>query len=180
MKPSDARAIDVALLALVRVEARDVGAVDVDLGGALDGPLGHGAADARSFLDPDGGHRPEVLHLGRLAQDRQPVRGQREQAVDRVADPGALDGQDLGDQLARVLHLHVEVLGGERQLGGGELGLLERGDLVGGHQDRPVRVGADLHVAAVLPLVHERVHVADDREGDLGVRLLEERDRADA
>ena len=42
-----------------------------------------------------------------------------------------------------------------------------------------MRVGADFHVAAVLPLVHEGVHVADDREGDLALRLLEERDRAD-
>ena len=83
--------VDVALLALVRVEAGDVGAVHVDLGGALDGPLGDGACDSRAFLDPDRGHRPEVLHLGRLAEDRHPVRGQREQAVDRVADPGALD-----------------------------------------------------------------------------------------
>ena len=38
------------LLALVRVEAGDVGAVDVDLGGALDRPLGHRAADAGPSL----------------------------------------------------------------------------------------------------------------------------------
>ena len=169
-----------ALLALMRVEAGDVRAVHVDLGGALDRPLGDRACDPRSFLDPDRGHRPEVLHLGRLAEDRHPVRGQREQPVDRVADSGALDGQDLGHQLERLLQLQVEVLGGEGELGGGERGLLDRRDLVRVHEDRTVRVGADLHVAAVLPLVHVRVDVADDREEDLARRLLEERDRADA
>ena len=32
-----------------------------------------------------------------------------------------------------------------------------------------MRVGADLHVGAVLALVAEGVHVADDREGDLAL-----------
>ena len=47
-------------------------------------------------------------------------------------------------------------------------------------QDRAVRVGADLHVGAVLALVAEGVHVADDREGDLALALGELRARADA
>ena len=57
----------------------------------------------------------------------------------------------------------VEVLLGERQLGRRQRRGLDRRDVVGVHQDRPVRVRADLQVAAVLALVHVRVHVADDR-----------------
>ena len=40
-------------------------------------------------------------------------------------------------------------------------------------------VGADLHRAAGLPLVHEGVHVAHDREGQFLARFLQDRDRAD-
>jgi hypothetical protein len=42
-----------------------------------------------------------------------------------------------------------------------------------------VGVGTDLHRPRRLALVAERVHVADDREGDLGVGLLEHVDRTD-
>src|SRR6185437_6174141 len=38
----------------------------------------------------------------------------------------------------------------------------------------------DLQVAAVLPLVHALVDVADDRVGDLAGRAREQADRADA
>src|SRR5439155_2996383 len=44
----------------------------------------------------------------------------------------------------------------------------------------PMGVRAALHVAPVLALVHIRIDVSHDREGDLAWRLLEERDRADA
>ena len=47
--------------------------VQVDLGVAVGHPLGHRATDARALLHPDGGGRPETLHLGRLAEDRHAV-----------------------------------------------------------------------------------------------------------
>jgi hypothetical protein len=53
-------------------------------------------------------------------------------------------------------------------------------DRLGQHDDRPVHVRADLHVAAVLPFVHALVHVADDRVGDLAGGPGEQADRADA
>ena len=94
--------------------------------------------------------------------------------------PTRLVAQDVGHQLERLLELRVEVLLGERQLGRRQRRLLDRGDVVGVHQDRPVRVRADLHVAAVLALVHVRVHVAHDRERDLAGRLGQDRHRPDA
>jgi hypothetical protein len=78
-----------------------------------------------------------------------------------------------------VLHLLREVVLGERQLGGGERRLLDRGDLVRVVQDRAVGVGADLEAAAVLALVHAHVHVADDRVLDARRGLREPRHRAD-
>ena len=68
---------------------------------------------------------------------------------------------------------------GERQLGRRQRRLLDRGDLVGVVEDRPVRVGADLEPAAVLALVHVRVHVAHDRVLDRALGVGEARHRAD-
>ena len=161
------------------VEAGDVAVVDVDLGVAVGHPLGDRAADARALLDPDRGRGPQALDLA-LAQDRVAVAGQRQQAVDGVAHLRALGAEQLGHQLVGLLELRVEVVGGERHLGRRQLGLLDRGDVLGLVQDRAVRVGADLHVGAVLALVAERVHVADDREGDLALALGQLRARADA
>ena len=165
------------LLALV--EPRDVGRLQVDLRLAVRHPLGDRLADARAFLHPDGGRRPEPLHLGRLAEQRQPVGRQRQQPVDRVLDPDRLVVQHLGNQLERVLHLLLEVLLRERQLGRRERRLLVRRDLLGVVEDRAVGVRADLEPAPVLALVHVRVHVADDRELDHALRVLEVRHRAD-
>ena len=126
---------------LVLVEPGDVAVADVDLAVAVGHPLGHRAADARPLLDPDRGGGPETLDVA-LAQDRQAVAGQREQPVDGVAHLGALGAEQLGHQLVGLLELRVEVVGGERQLGRAELGLLDRGDVLGLHEDRAVRVGA--------------------------------------
>ena len=101
--------IDVALRALVRVEARDVGGVEVRLRRPLDGPFGDGLGDSRCLLDPDRSDRPEALDLG-LAQERHAVGRQRQEPVDRVPDAGAFDGQDLRKELERLLELRVEVL----------------------------------------------------------------------
>ena len=72
-----------------------------------------------------------------------------------------------------------EVVLGERQLGRRQRRLLDRGDLVGVVQDRAVGVRADLEPAAVLALVHVRVHVAHDRELDRALGAGEVRHRAD-
>ena len=171
---------DVGAGALVRVEPGDVGVADVDLGVTVRHPLGDRAADPRALLDPDRGRGPEALDLGRLPQHRPAVGGQREQPVDRVADLGAVGTEQVGHQLEGLLQLRVEVLLGERHLRRRQLGLLDRGDVLGVPQDRAVGVGADLHVGAVLALVAEGVHVADDREGDLAGLTGELRAGADA
>jgi len=107
-----------------------------------------------------------------------PVRRQGQQPVDGVAHPGAGPVQDVAEQLERLLHLRVEVLVGERELGGRERGGRDRRDVVGVDQDRAVRVRPDLQVGAALALVHQRVHVPDDRERDLRAGALELRDGA--
>jgi hypothetical protein len=152
---------------LMLPEAGDVGRVQVDLGLAVDHPLGHGLTDPRPLLDPHGGHRPQALDLGRLAEHRQPIGREREDAVDRVLHPDGLVADDLGHQLERMLHLLLEVGLRERELGGRERGFLDRRDLLGIVQDRAVRVGADLEAGPVLALVHIRVHVAHDRVLDV-------------
>ena len=101
---------------LVRVEARDVAVVDVDLRVTLRHPLGDRAADARTLLDPDRGCGPQPLDQA-LAEDRAAVAGQRQQAVDRVADLRAVGAEQLGHQLQRLLELGVEVVLRERHLG---------------------------------------------------------------
>ena len=116
MNASPVRALTCARVRLVRVEAGDVAVVDVDLGVAVGHPLGDRATDARTLLDPHRGRRPEALDLA-LAEDRRAVGGQREQAVDRVADLGALGAEQLGHQLEGLLELRVEVVLGERHLG---------------------------------------------------------------
>ena len=166
---------DVTPRLLVVPEARDVGRVQVDLRLAVDHPLGDRLSDPGPFLDPDGRGRPESLHLRALPEDRHPVRRQREQPVDRVLDPGCLVADDLRHQLQCLLELRLEILLGERELGRRERGLLDRGDLVGLEEDRPVRVRADLQPGAGLPLVHVRVHVADDRVLDVALRAREAR-----
>ena len=172
--------VDVCRRLLVLVEARDVGAVQVDLRPAVGHPLGDGPGDPGGLLDPDRGGRPEALDLRGLAQDRHAVGGQREQAVDGVADADPLVAEDVGDELQGLLQLELEVLLGERQLRRGQGRGRDRGDVVGFHEDRPMRVRADLEVAAVLALVHVGVHVADDRERDLADRVRELRDRTHA
>jgi hypothetical protein len=172
--------LDVRASALVRVEAGDVGVAQVDLGQAVGHPLGDGAPDARALLDPDGRRGPQPLDLGKLAEDGGAVGRQRQQPVDGVPDLCALGAQQVGHQLEGLLELGVEVLLRERHLGRRQLRLVDRRDVLRVVEDRTVRVRADLHVGAVLALVAEGVHVADDREGDLAFLLGEHRHRTDA
>src|SRR6201994_2685407 len=81
-----------------------------------DPPLGHPrgrrATDTRAFLDPDRSGRPQALH-GALAEDRRAVTGQREEAVDGVADLRAVGTEQVGHELVGLLELGVEVVAGE-------------------------------------------------------------------
>ncbi len=154
---------DVGRGLVVLVQAGDVGGVDVDLRLAVDHLLGHGAPDTRSLLDPHGGRGPQPGDLRRLAEQRQAVAGDRQQPVDRVLHPHALVADDLRHQLEGDLHLRIEVVLGERQLGRSQRRLLDRGDLGRVHEDRAVCVGPDLEPRALLALVHVDVHVAHDR-----------------
>src|SRR5699024_4732858 len=75
-------------------------------------------------------------------------------------------GQQCGEHLLGVLPLLGEVLLGEGEAGGGGLaGMVADGrDLLGQVEERAVGVGADLQVGAALALVHQAVHVAQQRE----------------
>ena len=53
----------------------------------------------------------------RLPKERQPVRRQRQQPVDRVPDADPRIAEDVGDQLERVLQGFIEVFFREGQLG---------------------------------------------------------------
>ena len=164
---------------LLLPEPRRVGGVEVDVRLAVHHPLRERLPDARPLLDPDGRGRPETLHLGQLAEDRHPVGRQREDPVDRVLDADRLVADDRRHQLERLLHLQVEVLLRERELGRRERRLLDRRQVLGVVQDRAVRVRADLEPRPVLALVHVRVHVAHDRELDVPLRVGEPVRRAD-
>ena len=69
------------------------------------------------LLDPDRGRRPEAPDLRGLTQQRQAVVGDRQQPVDRVLHTDGLIADDLRHQLERDLHLRIEVVLRERQLG---------------------------------------------------------------
>ncbi len=170
--------VDVRPGALMIVEPADVRAVRIDIGDSARHPLGHRLRNARSLLDPDGGRGPHAAHLGALAEDGKAVRRQRQEAVDGPSDPDRLIGEDVGHQLERPLHLRGEVLLGERELRRRRR-LFERRDVVGVHEDRAVRVRADLQLGSTLALVHVRVHVPNDRVRDLARRIHEERHRSD-
>ncbi len=157
------------------VEAGDVRRVEVDVRLAVRHPLRERLADARPLLDPHSGGRPQPFHLGRLAEDRHPVGRQRDEAVDCVLHSDRLVADDLRHQVERVGELGIEVRLRERELGRRERRRLDRGDLLGVVDDRAVRVRADLETRSVLPLVHEHVHVADDRELDRARARLEAR-----
>ncbi|CAB4836164.1 unannotated protein [freshwater metagenome] len=139
-------------------------------------PLGHQLRDAGAFLDPHGGSTPQIAHLGGLAQHRVGVGGEAEQTVDRVADLGIAEHLH---QLDGLLHLRIEIVVGERQFGWGQRRGSDRGDVVRAHQDWSVGIAADLHRSGRLTLVAERVHIADDREGQFLTGLLQDVDRAD-
>ena len=153
--------------------------MEVDLGFAVDHPLGERLACTGSFLDPHGSGRPESAHVGRLAQDRHSVRGQRQDAVDRVFHAHFLVAHDLRHQFERVLHLDLEVGLCEGELGRRERRALDGRDVLRVVEDRAVRVGADLEVAAGLALVHVGVHVAHDRDLDVTLGAREARDGTD-
>ena len=110
VEPLGRARLDVRTCLLVVVEAGDVRAVRVDLGLPVGHPLGDHPGDPGRLLDPDRGGGPQALDLGRLAQDRHPVRRQRQQAVDLVPDPHPLVAEDVRDELEGLLHLELEVL----------------------------------------------------------------------
>ena len=168
---------DVIVAPLLGVEAGHVGAVDVDHPGVAEGhPLGHHLGHARPLLDPDGRGRPQVADLGQLAQTRHGVGGERQQSIDGVLDLGVAQHVHQVDGL---LHLKVEVVVGERHLGGRKGGLLVGGDLVGVVEDGPVGVRPHLHRPGRLALVAEGVHVPNDGIADLVVGLGQDVERAD-
>ena len=164
--------------ALVRLEAGDVRFVRIEeTRVAVRHPLRDQARRAGAFPHPHGRRRPEIGHLGGLAQQLLGIGREREQAVHGVLHLGA--GQELAHDLARVLQLRREVAGREGQFGGRALRLGDGGNVVRAHQDGTMRVGAHLHRSVALALVHERVHVAHDGVADLVAGAEQEFDRAE-
>ena len=105
---------DVFVGPLLVVEAGDVSTVDVDHPGiAVSHPLGDYLGHTRTLLDPHRCCRPEVPHLGGLAETRHGIGGEREQTVDGVLDLGVAEHVH---QLNGRLHLVIEVVRGERHL----------------------------------------------------------------
>src|ERR1039458_9405541 len=118
--------------------------------------------------------------LRRLAEQRVTVRRHGDKPIDGITDARPLVSQQIRHQLEGLEQLRVEVILGERHLGRRQHRFLDGRDVVGTDDDRPVRVRADLHVAAVLALVHVGVHVPDDRVADLPHGAFEQRDGPDA
>ena len=75
------------------------------------------------------------------------------QAVDGVLDADVLVADDGRVQLERLLHVRIEVFLRERQLRRRHGRVFVGRDVLDGHEDRPVGVGADLEVATALALV---------------------------
>jgi hypothetical protein len=72
---------------LVFVKASDVRGVKVDLRLPMHHPFSERLARARALLDPHRGRRPQPFHVRRLAQYGHAVRGERQDAIDRVFHP---------------------------------------------------------------------------------------------
>ena len=137
---------DVMLGALVGVEAADVAGVRIaHVWVSVGHPLGHQLGDPGSLLDPHRRRAPQVADLHALTEHRHGVGRQGQQTVDRIADLGSVE--DLAHQFEGLLHLRVEVVGGEGQLGGAQRRLVVGGDLVGVVEDGAVGVAAHLHRA---------------------------------
>ena len=166
--------------ALGRMEARDVRAVGIDLAGPVRDQLGQHPAHSRSFLDPHCSCGPQPGDLRRLAHQCSAVRSHGEQSVQRGPAGRGRIGQELGEHLLRLLHLEREVVLREGEAGRGGLSgvVSDRRDLLRAVQQGTVRIGADLEVGPPLALVHQAVHVAQQREADPLAGLLELRDRA--
>ena len=107
-----ASGIHMVLGLLVLVEAGDIGTMWITHARvAVRHPFGDELGDSGAFLDPYSRRRPQVADLRRLAEHRHRVRGERQQAVDRVLDFGVAEHVH---QLDRLLHLRVEIVVRER------------------------------------------------------------------
>ena len=144
---------------------------------AVGHPLGHELGDAGAFLDPHRSGRPKVAYFDGLAEHRHGVGREGQQTVDGIPNFRRL--KDLGHELEGLFHLRIEVLIGQRQLGGRKRRSFVRRDVIRVHEDRAVSVGADLHRASGLTLVTERVHVPNDGVGQFLAGLLQDFDRTD-
>jgi hypothetical protein len=155
---------------LVAVQAVEIALVQVDLGVARGDPVGERLADTAGMGDPHRLADPEALHLRRLAEQREAVRGEREHAVERLGDPGPADRRI--ELLERPLG-RPEMLGRERQHRRRALGVLVLRDRLGLDRQRVVAVGPDAVALAVLADVERAVLVADQRVDDLARLALQ-------
>ena len=109
---------DVLFVALVNVEAADVGDMRIDHAWVAVGhPLGNDLCHTRAFLDPNRSSRPQVVDFDRLAQARHRVWGKTQETIDGVLDLGVAEKIH---QLDRGFHLRIEVVLGEGHLRWGE------------------------------------------------------------
>ncbi len=140
------------------LEPVELAFVQVDPGVPVHQHLGQRPRHPGRVRHPDGLGQPEPVEVRRLADQREAVGGEGEDAVDAVLVLGL--GQH-GQQLDRVAPGGVEVLLGER------LHRRHRGgsgaDLVLGDRHGAVGVGADADAVAVPAEVEVAVLVAQDR-----------------
>ena len=114
--------------------------------------------------DPYCLRRPEAPDLGRFAQHRKSVRGEREQAVELARQPGAPEARK---KVVRSLHRRLEVGGRERHLRRGDRRFRVAEDVFRIHQQGLVPVGADADGVTDLPEVRRGILVPQDRQGNL-------------
>ena len=128
---------------------------------AVDQPLGHGPADAGGVGDPDRLGDPEALDVRGLAQQRQAVGGEGEQAVDALLDLGLARGGQQGP--ASRSRRRAKSSSVNCRTDGIAVGLVDGQDVVGVDRHRAVAVVADAEPVEALAVVEVGVLVAQDR-----------------
>ena len=164
---------------LMLPEARRIGGVQVDVRLAVDHPLGQRLSDPGPSLI-----QTAAADQSPFTSGGSPRIGMPSGVSERIPLIACLMPTDSSPTIDGISSsacsiCSVEVVLRERELGRRKRRLLDRRQILRVVEDRAVRVRPDLEPGAVLALVHVRVHVADDRELDVALRVGEPVRRAD-
>jgi hypothetical protein len=138
-------------------EAADVALAQIQARHPLRDPFRRRPTHAGGVRDPDRLGDPEAVDLPGLADQGIAVRGEGEEPVDGILDPGL--GQ-LRHEGGRVSPGVLEVLFSEGHQGGHPGCLRRIGDVLGPDRERDMLIGADPVRLPPLPEVQSRVLVA--------------------